>query len=135
MTRRKSYDIIRIPSNDWNNIAETVSLDGSYSEEIKNEIWSALENVRSLSDPWVVLQIKDGVSGLVSHNVIFMRSYLNLLTICNSYWASPKFLSPLGAKRHALVSRNNGAHPYGADEGTAADRCGCIVILFRCREV
>ena len=62
MTRRKSYDIIRIPSNDWDNITETVSLDGSYSEEIKNEIWSALENVRSLSDPWVVVQIKDGVS-------------------------------------------------------------------------
>lgn len=46
MTHRKSYDIIRIPSNDWDNLAETVSLDESYSEEIKSEIWSALENVK-----------------------------------------------------------------------------------------
>lgn len=61
MTHRKSYDIIRIPSNDWDNLAETVSLDESYSEEIKSEIWSALENVNFLSDPWVVVQITDGL--------------------------------------------------------------------------
>lgn len=60
MTSRKNYDIIRIPSDDWDNIAETVSLDGSYSEEIKNEIWSALENIRFLPDPWVVVQITVG---------------------------------------------------------------------------
>ena len=62
MSPRKSYDIIRILSDDWDNIAETVSLAGSYSEEIQNEIWSALENIRFLSDPWVVVQITAGAS-------------------------------------------------------------------------
>ena len=62
MSPRKSYDLIRIPSDDWDNIAETLSLDGSNSEEIKNEIWSALENVRFLPDPWVVVQITAGTS-------------------------------------------------------------------------
>jgi len=62
MTSRKSYDIIRIPSNDWNVIAETVSLDENYSEEIDNEVWNALENVRFLPDPWVLVQITDGIS-------------------------------------------------------------------------
>jgi len=60
MKPQKSYDIIRIPSDDWNNLAETLSLDGSYSEQIKNEVWSALEHIRFLSDPWVVVQITEG---------------------------------------------------------------------------
>lgn len=62
MTPRKDYDIIRIPSSDWELIAETVSLDGSYSEELKSEIWKALDNIRFLPDPWVVVQITEGNS-------------------------------------------------------------------------
>jgi hypothetical protein len=62
MTSRKSYSIFRIPDDDWNNITETVTLDGSYSEEIKNEIWNALENITTLSDPWVVIQVTEGGS-------------------------------------------------------------------------
>lgn len=62
MAPRKSYSIFRIPDDDWNNITETVALDGSYSEEIKDEIWSALENITTLSDPWVVVQVPKGNS-------------------------------------------------------------------------
>jgi hypothetical protein len=60
MSPQKKYDIIRIPSKDWNNIAETVSLDGSYSEEIKNEIWTALEHIEFLLEIWIVLQMANG---------------------------------------------------------------------------
>jgi len=59
MTSRKEYDIIRIPSNDWELISETVSLDGSYPEELKGEIWKALDNIKFLPDPWVVVQITE----------------------------------------------------------------------------
>ncbi|MCG3146004.1 MAG: hypothetical protein HONDAALG_03800 [Gammaproteobacteria bacterium] len=62
MTSRREYDIIRIPSNDWELISETVSLDGSYPEELKGEIWKALDNIRFLPDPWVVVQITEGNS-------------------------------------------------------------------------
>ena len=62
MAPRKNYDIIRIPSNDWELLAETVSLDGNYSEELKSEIWKALENIRFLPDPWVVVQVTEGNS-------------------------------------------------------------------------
>jgi len=37
-------------------------LDGSYSEEIKSEVWNALEEIELLPTPWVVVQIIDGIS-------------------------------------------------------------------------
>lgn len=58
MASKKSYTVTRVPSNDWDNLMETVSLDGSYSEEIKGEVWSALENTEDFSEPWVVIKIK-----------------------------------------------------------------------------
>jgi hypothetical protein len=39
---------------------ETVTLDESYSEEIKDEVWIAIENMESFSFPWVVVKIADG---------------------------------------------------------------------------
>lgn len=60
MASKKSYTVTRVPSNDWDNLMETVSLDGSYSEEIKGEVWSAIENIQDFSKPWVVVHIKDG---------------------------------------------------------------------------
>jgi hypothetical protein len=35
-------------------------LDGSYSDEIKNEVWTAIENMESFSTPWVVVKIING---------------------------------------------------------------------------
>jgi hypothetical protein len=60
MPRKIDYSVTRVPSNDWNNIMETVSLDGSYSEEIKNEVRTAIENMEDFSSPWVVMKIRDG---------------------------------------------------------------------------
>jgi hypothetical protein len=60
MPRKIDYSVTRVPSNDWNNIMETVSLDGSYSEEIKNEVWTAIENMEDFSNPWVVVKILNG---------------------------------------------------------------------------
>lgn len=60
MSPKIEYSVTRVPWNDWNNIMETVSLDGSYSEEIKNEVWTAIENMEDFSDPWVVVAIHDG---------------------------------------------------------------------------
>ena len=60
MASKKSYTVTRVPSNDWDNLMETVSLDSSYSEEIKGEVWSALENMEDFSEPWVVVKIKNG---------------------------------------------------------------------------
>lgn len=56
---KKKYDIIRIPSDDWETIMETVTLDGSYSEEIKKDIWKAIENVEFITDAWVVVTIDE----------------------------------------------------------------------------
>ena len=39
---------------------ETVTLDGSYSEEIKTEVWTTVEHMEDFSNPWVVVKIKDG---------------------------------------------------------------------------
>jgi hypothetical protein len=60
MSRKADYSVTRVPSNDWNNIMETVSLDGSYSHQIKDEVWAAIENMEDFSNPWVVVKIKDG---------------------------------------------------------------------------
>lgn len=60
MSKKIEDSVTRVPSNDWNNIMETVSLDGSYSEEIKNEVWTAIENMEDFSNPWVVVEIRDG---------------------------------------------------------------------------
>jgi hypothetical protein len=40
MPKKTDYTVIRVPDNDWNNIMETVTLDGSYSDEIKDEVWT-----------------------------------------------------------------------------------------------
>ncbi len=60
MAKKTEYTVTRVPVNDWDNLMETVALDGSYSEEIKTEIESALENMEDFSEPWVVVTIKDG---------------------------------------------------------------------------
>lgn len=60
MPRKIDYSVTRVPSNDWNNIMETVSLDGSYSDEIKDEVWTAIENMEDFSNPWVVVKIREG---------------------------------------------------------------------------
>ena len=54
-----SYTVARVPDNDWDNLLETVTLDGSYSEQIKNEVWTAVENIQFYSNPWVVVKIGD----------------------------------------------------------------------------
>jgi hypothetical protein len=51
MSKRINYSVTRVPSNDWNSIMETVSLDSSYSDEIKEEVWSAIENMEDFSYP------------------------------------------------------------------------------------
>ena len=60
MAKKTKYTVTRVPDNDWNNIMETVTLDGSYSEEIKDEVWTAVENMEDFSNPWVVVTLKDG---------------------------------------------------------------------------
>ena len=60
MAKKNDYSVTRVPTDDWNNIMETVTLDGSYSEEIKDEVWTAVENMEDFSNPWVVIKIKDG---------------------------------------------------------------------------
>lgn len=60
MAKKNNYSVTRVPTSDWDNIMETVTLDGGYSEEIKNEILSAVENMEDFSNPWVVINIKDG---------------------------------------------------------------------------
>lgn len=60
MLRKVDYSVTRVPSNDWNNIMETVSLDGSYLDEIKEEVWTAIENMEDFSNPWVVMKILNG---------------------------------------------------------------------------
>jgi diadenosine tetraphosphate (Ap4A) HIT family hydrolase len=59
---KTSHTVVRVPDNDWNNLMETVTLDGSYSEQIKNEVWTAMENIRDYSYPWVVVKISEGKS-------------------------------------------------------------------------
>lgn len=59
---KTSYTVARLPDNDWDNLLETVTLDGSYSDEIKDEVWAAVENVQFYSNPWVVVKIGDGKS-------------------------------------------------------------------------
>jgi hypothetical protein len=59
MPRKIDYSVTRVPSNDWDNLMETVTLDGSYSEEIKNEVWTAIENMEDFSNPWVIVKIRD----------------------------------------------------------------------------
>jgi hypothetical protein len=60
MAKKNDYSVTRVPTNDWDNIMETVTSDGSYSDEIKNEVWTAIENMEDFSEPWVVIKIKEG---------------------------------------------------------------------------
>jgi len=57
---KKKYDLVSITSNGWDSIMETVTLDKSYSQEIRDEIWGAIETVEFLPFPWITLEIKDG---------------------------------------------------------------------------
>ena len=72
MAKKNDYSVTRVPTDDWNNIMETVTLDGSYSEEIKKEVWTAVENMEDFSNPWVVVKIKDGK---VSAKIFGMEEY------------------------------------------------------------
>ena len=58
MGKKIEYSVTRVPDDDWNNLMETVTLDGTYSEEIKHEVWTALEHMKDYSEPWVVLTMK-----------------------------------------------------------------------------
>mgnify|MGYP003407043154 CR=1 FL=1 len=60
MPKKTDYCVTRVPSHDWDNLMETVTLDGTYSEEIKSDVWSALENMEDFSEPWIVIKIKNG---------------------------------------------------------------------------
>jgi len=60
MRKKTEYSVTRVPDDDWNNLMETVTLDGSYSKEIKNEVWTALEHMKDYSEPWVVVTINNG---------------------------------------------------------------------------
>ena|SRR5215204_1425914 len=60
MSKKIDYTVARVPSNDWDNIMETVTLDGSFSEEIKDEVWTAIENTEYFSNPWVVVTLANG---------------------------------------------------------------------------
>jgi hypothetical protein len=62
MPKKKNYVVTRVPSDDWNNLMETVTLDGSFPEEIKGEIESALENMEDFSEPWIMIKVKDGMA-------------------------------------------------------------------------
>ena len=65
----------RVASNDWDNLMETVTLYRSYSEEIKNEVWIAIENMEDFSNPWVVVKIRDGkASAKVFTNKIWRKN-------------------------------------------------------------
>ncbi len=57
MAKKTDYTVVRVPDSDWNNIMETVTLDGSYSDEIKDEVWTAIENMESFSYPWMIVKI------------------------------------------------------------------------------
>lgn len=57
---KKKYDLVSVPSDGWDSIMETVTLDKSYSQEIRDEIWGAIEKIEFLSFPWIALVIKDG---------------------------------------------------------------------------
>jgi len=72
MAKKNDYSVTRVPTDDWNNIMETVTLDGSYSEEIKDEVWTAVENMEDFSNPWVVIKIK---AGKASAKIFGMEEY------------------------------------------------------------
>lgn len=57
MAKKIDYTVTRVPSKDWDNVMETLTLDGSYSDEIKKEVWAAIENMEGFSNPWVVVKI------------------------------------------------------------------------------
>jgi len=77
MGKKTEYCVTRAPEDDWNNLMETVTLDGTYSEEIKNEVWTALEHMEDYSNPWVVLTIKDDKgTAMVFSNEKLARKYI-----------------------------------------------------------
>jgi hypothetical protein len=77
MAKKTKYTVTRVPANDWDNLMETVSLDGSYSEEIKDEIESALENMEDFSEPWVVVTLKEGkAAAKIFPNEQFARKFV-----------------------------------------------------------
>ena len=62
MPKKKEYAVTRVPSDDWDNLIETVTLDGLYSEEIKGEIESALKNMQDFSEPRILITVKGDVA-------------------------------------------------------------------------
>lgn len=53
----QNYDYVRVPSNDWDILMETVALDGSYSKDIKQDVWKAMDNIKHISSPWIVFSL------------------------------------------------------------------------------
>lgn len=77
MPKNDDYTVVRVPDHDWNNIMETVTLDGSYSDEIKDEVWTAIENMESFSYPWVVVKIiNKKVSATIFSNKDSAEAYI-----------------------------------------------------------
>lgn len=81
MAGKKYYSVTRVPSDDWDNIMETVTLDGSYSEEIKDEVWTAIENMEDFSLPWVVVKVENGKASVrIFSNEEAARKYTKKLS-------------------------------------------------------
>lgn len=55
----EDYDFVKVPSKDMDLLMETVSLDGSYSFDLKRGIRRAMENIKYFSSIWVVLTKND----------------------------------------------------------------------------
>jgi hypothetical protein len=57
---------------------ETVSLDGSYSDEIRAEIWTAIDNMEDFSNPWVVVSIRaEKIKAKIFNNKEAAQEYIN----------------------------------------------------------
>ena len=50
-------------------------MDGSYSEEIKNEVWTAIENMRFYSNPWSIRISEGKLNAKIFSNKDFAQEY------------------------------------------------------------
>jgi predicted DNA-binding protein len=57
MSSNKNFTVTRVPDKDWYNILETLSLDKSFSFQIREEVWTAIENMEDYTWAWVVVII------------------------------------------------------------------------------
>jgi|SRR5215216_3568666 len=95
MPKKISYSMARVPDDDWENLMDTVTLDGSYSEEISNQVWSALENMEYFSNPWVIIKIKnDRVTAKIFSNQESAQKYAE--TVKNKLSANEKIFCVKG---------------------------------------